>query len=216
VELLRQLADDFRKVPDYRFDLCETLGRPGPPGRGGEGDGEARVRERLEEAVSRSAELVAQYPNVPEYAAAHARYLDRLGMSLARAGKLAEAEGLHRKAVASQIRLAEQYPDVVAYRVWLGLMERSLGRVVGDRGGLKEARELLERATERVEALRKKDARLGGVRPFLGMAYRDLARVLSQSGEPARAAEALRKAEEFGRDGGPGFPGPRGRGDMRP
>ena len=133
-----------------------------------------------------------------------------------RAGKLEEAEKLHWKAVGVQTRLVKQYPEVVAYSLWLGLMERSLGEVLGSHGQLKEARARIEAAIDRVEALWKKDPRLGGVCPFLGMAYRDLARVLTRNGEPALAAEALRKAEAFGREGGPGFFGPRDRGDIRP
>ena len=196
VDLLRQLMADFPRVPDYRFDLCETLGRPGPPGPGRDAD--AKSRERLEEAIALSAEMLVQYPNVPEYTAAHARYLDWLGIKLFQAGKLEESEKQHRKAVRFQSKLVKEHPNVVAYSLWLGLMERSLGRAIGQRGELTEARTRLEGAIERVEALWKKDARLGGVRPFLGMAYRDLTEVLTRAGEPDRAAAAQRKSESFG------------------
>jgi serine/threonine protein kinase len=210
VELLRQLVADFPQVPDYRFDLCETLGRRGPPPPPGDVSADARHRERVEEAIKLSAEMLAQYPNVPDYRAAHARYLDQLGMSLLRARRPDEAEKQHRKAVEIQKKLVAQYPAVVSYSLWLGLMERSLGQALGERGELKEARSLLEGAVERVEALWKKETRLGGIRPFLGMAYRDLGLVLARSNEPALAAEARRKAEEFGP------PGPMERGGPRP
>ncbi len=214
VELLRQLVADFPKVPDYRFDLCETLGRQGPNGPPGDADSQAKHLERLREAIQLSGEMIAQYPNVPEYTAAHARYLDQLGMRLVQAKKPEEAEKLHRKAVDFQTRLVKQHPEVLAYSLWLGLMERSLGQALGERGELKEARSRIEAAIERVEALLKKDSRLGGVRPFLGLAYRDLARVHTKAGEAALAAEASRKAAQFGRDGGPG--GPRDREKGRP
>src|SRR5439155_1196141 len=95
IELLRQLVKEFPKVPDYRFDLCSTLAKPSPPDRGRPGPpamNPATRRQRLEEAVALSAPLVAEYPNVPDYAAAHARYLDGLGITTFLAGKPADAE----------------------------------------------------------------------------------------------------------------------------
>ena len=204
VQLLRRLVNDYPQVPDYRFDLCETLGHPGgPTGRPNDPTVREKAREWLEEAVSRSAELSAQYPTVPDYAAAHARYLDQYGMNLFRVGKRDEAIRLLRQAVADQEKLVGRYPEVVVYGLWLGLMERSLGQALGDRGELPEARARLEAATTRMEAVWKKDRRLVGIFPVLEMAYRDLAKVLSRSGEPTYAAAALRKGEQFQRQLGP-------------
>ena len=209
VDLLRQLVADFPTVPDYQLDLCETLGRPGP--RGGQGNKNGgKSEERLQEAITRSADLVAQYPNVPDYTAAHARYLDRLGMESLRAGKVEEAEEWGRKAVAIQVKLVKQNPDVVAYNLWLGLMNRSLGEALGKRGQLTEARALLEDATGRAEGLLKKDSRLTGIQPFLGMAYGNLAQVLEQSGEQELSAAARRKSRDYDAKGGKGPKGPKG------
>jgi serine/threonine protein kinase len=209
VELLRELVKEFPRVPDYRLDLCETLGALGPPHRG-----EAKEkRKRLEEAIALSRPLVDLYPNVPEYTAAHARYLDRFGLVLFDAGELDAAAQAHRKALDLQNKLVKQCPDVLSYTFWQCLMERALGRTLSERGKLTEGRALLESSIARAEALGKKDSRLVGVRPFLGMAYRDLARALSRAGKPEQAAEALRKAETFGpRPGGGGRPGENGRG----
>jgi eukaryotic-like serine/threonine-protein kinase len=207
LDLLRQLVADFPTVPDYRLDLCETLGSAGRPGHPPvETLGEATVEERLQEAIERSSELVGQYPNVPDYTAAHARYLDRLGMRLVKEEKWGEAVPLHRKAVVIQSKLVQQYPDVVAFRLWLSLMERSLGEAVGGQGELQEARTLIEGAIQRVEDLWKKDPRLVGLRPFLGMSYHDLARVLQNSGEPELAATARRKADTLDLKGPKGPP----------
>jgi eukaryotic-like serine/threonine-protein kinase len=207
LDLLRQLVDDFPTIPDYRLDLCETLARGGGPGGPpGEGQNTAKVEERLQQAIELSAELVTQYPNVPEYAAGHARYLDQLGMRLVKMERWAEAEPLHRQAVTLQKKLVQQYPDVIAFRLWLSLMERSLGDALSGQGQLQEARVLFEGAISRVEDLWKKDARLVGLRPFLGRAYRNLAWVLQSSGEQELAAGARRKAEELDGKGGKGPP----------
>jgi len=200
VKLLRKLVADFPRVPDYRFDLCETLAQVGRPiGLGGE-DADATAREWLDEALRESAALVKQYPTVPEYAAARARYLDNRGIRWHRAGQLDDAERVLREAVGLQSGLVKQHPQVVVYGVWLALMERSLGEVLFDRGELTEARSLLESATARAEGFFKQDPRLGGLRPFLSMANRNLADVLDRGGEPVLAVAARRKADEFGPD----------------
>jgi serine/threonine protein kinase len=208
-ELLRQLVKDFPRVSDYRLDLCEALAQPGPPPRRGDVREQASRQQRLEEAIALSRPLVEQYPNVPAYTAAHARYLDGLGMDRYRAGKYSEAEKLHRRAIAYQSKLVKQYPDVAAYTFWLGLMERSLGDALAERGQLKEGLALIESGINRVETLWKKDATLRGAPMFLGRAYRDLARVLNRAGEKEPAAQASRKATEYGPERGP-------RGEKRP
>jgi tetratricopeptide (TPR) repeat protein len=218
-ELLRQLVAEHPKVPDYRFDLCETLRRLPPPRQFGSPP-DPKNRERLQEAVDLSADLVALYPNVPQYAAANAQYLDRLGIELYAARDLAAAEKTHRQALTRQTGLVKQYPEAASYAFWLSLMERSLARVLADQGELKEARSRLTSATERLETLRKKDP---GAAPLLGMTYRELAGVLNRSGETELALKMSKKAEEFGPPFGPppfGPPGkfgmPPGRGEKRP
>ncbi len=201
--LLRELVEDFPGVPDYRLDLCETLAEFGPRPRPGESKGETNREQRLEEAVALSKPLIERYPNVPAYTAAHARYLDMLGLARFHVGKFSASAELHRKAISFQCKLVKQYPDVAAYTFWLGLMERSLGAALGKRGQLNDARTLIESGVRRLEALWKKDNNLRGARPILGMAYRDLAWVLTRAGEKERAAQASRKAEKYGPEGGP-------------
>jgi tetratricopeptide (TPR) repeat protein len=203
VELLRQLVKEFPGAPDYRLDLCEALGRPGPPPRPDEAGEDDRNAERLGQAVSLSDQLRMQYPNVPEYTAAHARCLEALGGFLLRGGQPAEAEKRYRQAVDLQEKLVRQYPEVVAFRCWLSFLERSLGQALAGRGELKEARACLEAAARRLEALGQKDPRLVTVRPLLGSVYQDLAGVLARSGATGPAAEARRKAEEIDREAGP-------------
>ena len=170
---------------------------PGPPGD--------TARERLKEAIERSAELAAQYPNVPQYLAAHAQYLDRLGMVLLQSGDPAEAELTHRKAVLVQAAVVKQNPAAPAYAVWLSLMECNLARTVTARGNLKEGRELYESAAARLDRLRAADPTVPAVRGVSGMVYRELARLYERAGEPALAAKAMATADALGPP--PGFGG---------
>ena len=95
-------------------------------------------RQRLEEAVSLSPPLIADYLNVPDYTAAHARYLDDLGIATFFAGR-----PMRNNSCGKQSRTAaddrQPVPDVLAYAVWLAVMERSLGHVLMERGDWAEA-----------------------------------------------------------------------------
>jgi serine/threonine protein kinase len=194
VELMRQLVKDCPDVPDYRFELCETLVLSGRPGRRTDSEGPARRTATLEEAVARSRELIGQYANVPEYVAAHARYLDLLGNVYARAGKFEEGAKLQRKAVAILQRVVQHYPDVVFYGYSLSWMERSLSRALRELGQPTEARMQLESAAARLEALRQKSPHLEALRMVLSLVYRDLTQLYQDAGEKALAAEVTRKS----------------------
>ena len=204
LEMLRQLVSEFPLVPDYRLDVCETLARLALSPREDAAPGDVKNKHLLIEAITTSVELVAKYPDVPAYTAAHARFLDQLGIRFFEAKNYEEAERLHRNALGFQSKLVQQYPEIVAYNLSLGFMERSLGRLLAERGVLDEARDRLQTAIDRVETIWKKDPRLVGLRPFLGLAYRDLARVHTSAGREELAIEARRKSEEFVRDGVPG------------
>jgi|GEM_PF-3730802 len=209
VPILRQLCQDFPKTPDYRFDLCETLARSAVAiGPGFQiGQPPERVAERLQEAVDLSAELARQYPGVPQYAAAHAQYLDRLAMLHYNAKDYPKAEVCSRQALAIQEQLVSRHPDVPAYRLWLGLMECSLGRARREQGDADAAQGIFEKVVQRLETQYRSEPRLGAVQPILNMAYRELALAHQRAGHSQLAAEALKKAEQFGPPpGGPPRP----------
>jgi tetratricopeptide (TPR) repeat protein len=198
LDLLRQLVKEFPKVPDYRYELCETLVRacvPGPPGMRGT---TSEPKQLLEEAIKLSGDLVAEYPNVPQYAASRAQVHDRLGVLLHEMKQLEEAEGVLRKGVGIQAELVKQHGEVTAYNFSLALMQASLARVLSDRGKLSEARTLLEASAKRLESLLTKDEKMGFLRMFIDHRYRELAQVLTKLGEKDLAAEAQKKAEAFG------------------
>lgn len=201
-DLLRQLVRDFPQVPDYRLDLCETIGRPPRGERRGDPDAETRLRKRLAEAIALSAPLVAEFAGVPDFVAARVRYLGEYGVATFRAGSPDAAVAPLRETLDAETKLVEQCPEVIGYSFWLARIEWYLGRVQLERGELPEAVGKLESAVARLEALRAKDSRLAALRPQLGMVYPDLARALTAAGESSRAEETRRKARDYEADAG--------------
>jgi serine/threonine protein kinase len=211
INILRQLVQKFPKIPDYRYDLCETLGRVAFVGRPLAGDSAEAARLLLKEAVDLSTALTADYPNVPQYTASQAVAQEKYGLVLQQFRQLDEAEKRLKTAVALQTKVAKQHPEVVAYGFSLSLMETSLARLLGEREKWKDARPLLESSTKRLEGLLAKDQRLSFARMHLGHGYGDLSVVLARLGEAGLAEEAQRKAESFAPDRGPERSGPRDR-----
>jgi tetratricopeptide (TPR) repeat protein/tRNA A-37 threonylcarbamoyl transferase component Bud32 len=212
IKILRKLAVDFPRVPDYRYDLCETLARAGFPGPPGVPTPLADARKLLDEAARLAAGLLADYPNVPQYRAADARVHEKLALALQRAGRLEDAEKELRRAMATQARLVQRQPEVSRYEDDLARMEATLARFLMDRGDWKGARPLLEDCAGRLESVIQREPQARFPRALLGRTYRDLADVLTRLGEKDRAAEARRKAQAAGPDVGPGPFGPPGRG----
>ncbi len=207
VQILRQLVKDFRRVPDYRYDLAETLARRSAPG--GLSRAELDVAQRqLEEAATTAKELTDEYPTVPLYAASRALIFDRLGDVQEHLSQPDKALPEYQKAVSLQTTLARQHADVLAYDLTLARMQRSLARVQVDRKQLKEARAVLEGTADHLEAVLKKSPTTLSVRSSLGRTQRDLADVLTRLGEKDLATKAQKRADELGpeRRGGP--PGP--------
>lgn len=145
-------------------------------------------RPGLEEAITLSAELSSQYPDVPEFSAAHARYLDRQGFQMLRSGRPASAEKPLRRAMEIQTRLVKRYPRVPSYEFWLCLVERSLAECLLESGQWRESTRLLLDAVQRAERLDREKS-LPGVGMLLGMAYGDLAQALWAGGEQRLALE---------------------------
>jgi tetratricopeptide (TPR) repeat protein len=197
------LVKDFPKVSDYRYDLAETLGRVGGPGRPLSPDLLLESRERLEEALTISTGLVAEYPTMPQYAASQAQIFDKLGFVFERTQETKKAETARRKAIALQSDLIQKHPDVIAYHYSLLVMQSSLARNLLQRGNWNEAKSLLESSTARLELLFSKDPKLGFLRMALDSSYRDLGQVLVHLGETELATAAFKKAEAFGPGRGP-------------
>lgn len=190
-------------MPDYRYDLGETLARVGGPGRPLSRDLLWESQKRLEEALAITTALVAEYPTMPQYAASQAQVHDKLGFVFERSEEFDKAETSRRTAVALQSDLVNKHSDVIAYNYGLSVMQSSLARLLAERGNWKESRSLLEASTQRMEALLRKDSKLGFLRMALDRSYRDLGQVLTRLGETDLASAAYQKAEAFGPGRGP-------------
>ncbi|MFQ3650055.1 MAG: serine/threonine-protein kinase [Gemmataceae bacterium] len=229
LKLLRDLVRDFPLVPDYRLDLCETLARSTPrflPGREiGPPPPLWATSEGLQEALKLSAGLVRDYPNVPEYAAVHARMLDRRSLVSLREGRITQAERESREAHALQSRLVYRYPDIPAYAFWLGLIERSLAECLLWAAQPNEALFLLVSASLRIEQLHT-EQRFPGAEPLLVLINQQLADVAAILGEWTLARQAIESNDQrrgqverpmgpfFGRPGPGGMGGPAGPGGL--
>jgi len=212
--ILEKLAVDFADVPDYRYDLSKTYAMvdfpplfffPFP----GSQDETAKQRwreaaktaeERLRKALEISEQLVAEHPNVPDYAVSQVQIQLRLG-DLLRPGDQDQkdaAEKCLRSALALQSSLVRRFPQNASYQVLLLFVRGSLADLLRERGELPEARSLLEASVKVLKDLVQKEPRQVHLRGVLLGNYLGLANVLRQMGEEQAAEEALRQAGQLG------------------
>src|SRR5262249_61716538 len=90
VRVLEELDREFPKVPDYRYELSETLAMFDTNLRIPQLRREAEAR--FKRAVDLATDLTRRYPSVPEYHASLARSQLKLGAVLRSAGKDIDAE----------------------------------------------------------------------------------------------------------------------------
>jgi len=204
-QILEKLVADFPDVPDYRYDLSETYARldfrPLFPWRGEDETEEKRVRSametRLRKALDISGQLVAEHPNVPDYAVSQVQIRLGLARMLQDGGKTTEAEETLRRALALQSSLARRFPDTASYQLSLVMVHHRLADALRNRGQLPEARSQLGASSKVLDELAKKEAKLGRLRGALGPSYFGLSWLLRQTGDKEAADAAFGKAEQF-------------------
>jgi tetratricopeptide (TPR) repeat protein len=203
--ILQKLVEDFPEVPDYRYDLSETYAKVDPGNLYFHSGPSAtafpqRDFDSLQKALEISESLVADHPNVPNYAASQAGIRMDLARILRNLGRLDEAEALLRKGKALQHLLVERYPEVTSYKVGKAMVDSSLAKVLRQRKELPEARSLLEDSVSLLEALLKDDQesrKLWPARGVLASNLRTLAGVLREQGEEDRSAQVSRRADDL-------------------
>ncbi len=200
IDILEALVDDFPNVSDFRHALSQTYADSPPPT--GEsflsGDLAAVAEERFRKALKISEELVAEHPNVPQFAASQAEILFKLAETMRRTGTHGDAERLLRKALDLQLSLARRFPDVLGYSMRTTWLEFLLARLLREKGQPSAARSLLESSTTRLEGLMQNGRVKWPVDRILGEHYSELSLLLREM-EESEAAEAVqRRAEERG------------------
>lgn len=197
IEILTKLVADFPDVADYRAELSKTYAKLDLRQRPLNRELCDAVEERLRQSLKISEQLVAENPNVPDYAASHVQSLYTLAEVLRHQRRPSEAESCLRKAITVQSSLASQFPQVNAYAVWQAILRDSLAKLLADRGREQEAKTLLESAVAELSERIARDPNSGQLRGMLGRCYRNLADVLRQLGEGEQADAALRRGRDF-------------------
>jgi tetratricopeptide (TPR) repeat protein len=206
IAILEDLARDFPDVPDYRHDLSETYAMPELPRvfpDAKDPDAQRRwqeslkgTRESLQKALDISESLVAEHPNVPDYATSQVR------IRLALAGYLqdtdeARADENLRKALELQSSLVRRYPGTPPHQFMLALIQEWRGRLLLKRGQFAEARSMLEASVALLKELSQKNPQQWHLRASLHGNYLALAEALRGLGDPQAAAACERQAGEL-------------------
>ncbi len=195
LEIMQTLAEEFPDVADYRYDLSETYAMqafsPAAADRTVQ-----RTRELLEKAIVISEELVAEHPNVPDYAASLVHI--HVGLSDAlRENDAAGAEASLRKALDLQAALVRRFPHISAYKFWLAVIHRSRAGFLQQRKQLSEARSALQESIALLKGAMRDDPKALHTRDVLAQDYMNLAALLRRMGDEPAAAEADRQAREL-------------------
>lgn len=200
LQILQKLADDYPNVPDYRQDLCETYAMLdeqrmfSPEGAGK--DAGKRSLAMLEKGLAISEELVAEHPNVPDYAVSEVYIRMRLSGVLQESDP-ASAESHLRKALELQTSLVRRFPKTASYNFWMAVVQESLGQLLQQRGQLAESRLMQQDSIAEVKKILGSDPHAGMLRGLLAYKYTCLADLLRQMKDEKAAAEALRQADQL-------------------
>jgi tetratricopeptide (TPR) repeat protein len=203
--LLEELVEQFPNVPEYRFDLSETLALmdlrgpffsfPASPG----------LEKDFQEALRLSKELVTEHPNVPDYKFSKANIHYRLGLLQKANKELDKAESNLLQALDLQTTLAQRFPKMDLHLFLKIRFQDELINVLLDQKKWAESRPLLESSISQLKKMIAKDVNA----KFLHFALADdsykLAKALYQLDDPELANYYEHQAEEIRRTHGFGF-----------
>ena len=202
-QILTKLVEEHKDIADYRYDLSETYAMLGEQRAVSEGPGWAGQRgtpKLLDEALKLSEELVAEHPNIPEYAVSQVNIRLRLDHAV-RGGDPTRAEANLRKALAVQSALVERSPQAASYKFWRGVIQESLGGLLQEHNRLAEAKTALQDCIASFRDCLRNDGKPSPIPGILAHNYTSLADVLRRLGEDEAAAEATRQARELATKG---------------
>ena len=199
-EILEQLVDDFPEVADYRYDLSKSYAMVQVYGPFRDRRAVEAAEPRVRKALGLSEALLAEHPNVPDFAASNVHILLKLAEVLRATGKSDDAEAALRKAFTVQSSLAKRFPEASSYRVWNAIVQEILAGLLAERGKLEEARSLLEASIGTLEGLLSPGPGPRHVRGLIVMNQLRLADVLDRMDQKQAAESARRRAEELRRE----------------
>jgi serine/threonine protein kinase len=197
---LQKLVEEYPNVPDYRYDLSETYAWLGAglatasPSKTADDSPDSESREMLEKALAISEELVAEHPNIPDYAVSQVQIRARLADVLLESD-FAKAEASLRKAIDLQSTLLRRFPQNSFYKFGIVVLRESLAAFLQEHDRLPEARATLLDSIALLKETMQNDSNAGPMRGVLGHQYLSLADVLERMGDQKSAAEARRQAE---------------------
>ncbi len=196
IAILEGLVRDVPANPDYAYDLSEAYARihlpqpPVPP------EAQRAIEARLGKALVLLEKLVAQHPEVPDFAATEARVHDKLGAFQRQIGHWPEAEQQFRKAIAVQVSLVKEFPEAPYYGLWMATFRIALADALAHQDRATEAQADLQEAIGSLERQLEQRPEVPRPHNLLALGYSRLAMVLRQAGQREQADQATRKAEE--------------------
>lgn len=169
INILRQLAKDEPKVPEYSLAYLQALLELNVYDRHvADVDYEA-LASRFDDAVEVARRLVDEFGNLPAYRVAAAHACNKLAVieeieaarrdSQGENGRrhLAKAERLYRMAVDLQEPLVRKFPEAISYLLWQANFQDALGRVLRDQQDAEESVLVLEEAIAKLNQRLKED-----------------------------------------------------------
>jgi serine/threonine protein kinase len=197
VALLEQLVKQFPQVPEFRFDLGETIALVDGPGLFFGGGDSPEMEKACGEAARLARGLVAEYPNVPAYQFSRAKIHFRLGLLHRQHKELELAEEDFRQAVEMQAFLAQRFPNVVFHRLLHVFMQRNLVEVLMEEKKWKENRTLLNSLIAQLQKPAGDEEVVRFLTNALVESYDSLAKTLHALNEPQLAAQAEKQAKQL-------------------
>ena len=207
IAILEELVDEFPEVTDYRFALVETYTRWNFRGPFLFGDSATITGKRLRDALVSAEKLVAEHPNVPDFAASRVHIYFQLGQLHHRSRKHSEAEQAYRTALKLQSALRERFSQATTYDLWQAVIQQSLARLLRGQNRFEESRELVENSIDNLRRILDSNPEARYVHEPLVHAYWNLAEVLRRLGKPDEAARYEDMAEAQRRLRGRSGPG---------
>jgi serine/threonine protein kinase len=204
VALLEQLVKQFPQVPDYRFDLSETLAELDVRGPPMTFPGATTNEKDFQEALRLARELVVEHPNVPDYQLSKAQIHYRLAFVQKQNRQLDKAEKNMRQAVDLQSSLAQRFPRVQFHQFMVVFFQDGLVDVLLEQKKWADSRPLLESSIKQLKKLMGQDKTMLFLSYPLSEDYSKLAKTLRELQEPELAVEADRQARELRQQFGKG------------